>query len=251
MGTTGESPTVTFEEHKEFIKKVVELVNGRIKVVAGTGANSTDEAIYLSRDAEESGVDGILQVIPYYNKPTQRGLIAHFEKIASSVSIPLMLYNIPGRTGINLEPESFLELTRRSPNIVSIKEASGDINQMMRIIELCGDRITLMSGDDNLLLPVLGIGGRGVVSVLSNIVPADVKKVISLYDDGDIDRCRRLFYRLLPLCRAMFFETNPGPVKAAMAMLGHCSPDLRLPMFPLTDANREKVAKALKDYGLL
>ncbi|HOW83162.1 MAG TPA: 4-hydroxy-tetrahydrodipicolinate synthase [Spirochaetota bacterium] len=251
MGTTGESPTVTFDEHKEFIKKVVELVRGRVKVVAGTGANSTDEAIYLSRDAEESGVDGLLQVLPYYNKPTQRGLIAHFEKIAASVRIPLMIYNIPGRTGINLDPESFLELTRRSPNIVSIKEASGDINQMMRIIELCGDRITLLSGDDNLLLPVLGIGGRGVVSVLSNLVPADVKKVITLFEEGNLAQCRKLFYRLLPLCRAMFYETNPGPVKAAMAMLGHCSPDLRLPLYQLADGNREKLAKALRDYGLL
>jgi 4-hydroxy-tetrahydrodipicolinate synthase len=251
MGTTGESPTVTFDEHSEFIRREVMLVRGRVKVVAGTGANSTEEAVYLSKHAEESGVDGLLQVAPYYNKPTQKGLVAHFEKIAASVAIPIMVYNIPGRTGVNIEPESLLELTRRSANIVSVKEASGDINQMMKMIELCGDRITLLSGDDNILLPVLSLGGKGVVSVLSNIVPADVKRVVTHFQEGSLEQCRALFYRLLPLCRAMFYETNPGPVKAAMAMLGHCLADLRLPLYPLSDTNREKLARALRDYGLL
>ena len=251
MGTTGESPTVTFDEHREFIKKVVAMVGGRVKVIAGTGANSTEEAVFLSKYAQDSGVDGLLQVVPYYNKPTQKGLIAHFEKIASAVSIPIMLYNIPGRTGINMEPATVVELTKRSGNIVSIKEASGDINQMMKIIELCGDRITLLSGDDNLLLPVLAIGGRGVVSVLSNLVPSDVGQVIRSYNEGELDKSREVFYRLLPLCRAMFYETNPGPVKAAMAMLGYCSGDLRLPLHELDEGNREKLARALSDYGLL
>lgn len=249
MGTTGESPTVSYEEHKEIIKKVVQLVNKRVKVVAGTGSNSTSEAIYLSKAAEEFGVDGVLQVNPYYNKPPQRGLISHFESIAKSISIPVILYNIPGRTGINFMPESVKELIQRVDNIVAIKEASGDIAQMMRVIELCGDRLTLLSGDDNLLLPVLGIGGKGVVSVISNAFPADVKKVITLYGEGKIDESRSAFYRLLPVCRAMFYETNPIPIKAAMEMLGYCSSEVRPPLVPLTKEFREKLKKELNDYG--
>jgi len=249
MGTTGESPTVSYEEHKEIIKKVVGLVNGRVKVIAGTGSNSTGEAICLSRAAEEYGVDGVLLVNPYYNKPPQRGLIAHFESVAKEISIPIILYNIPGRTGINFLPESMKELIERVGNVVAVKEASGDIAQMMRIKELCGDRLTLLSGDDNLLLPVLAVGGRGVVSVISNALPADVKKVITLYESGGIDDARKAFYRLLPLCRAMFYETNPIPVKAAMEMLGHCSSEVRPPLAPLAPEYREKLKQALRDFG--
>jgi len=175
MGTTGESPTVSFEEHREFIKRVVKLVHGRVRVIAGTGANSTEEAVWLSKEAESAGVDAVLQVNPYYNKPTQKGLIAHFESIANSIRIPVILYNIPGRTGVNFLPESVRELIDRVGNVKAIKEASGDISQMMSVIELCGERLTLLSGDDNILLPVMSIGGRGVISVLSNILPSDVK----------------------------------------------------------------------------
>jgi 4-hydroxy-tetrahydrodipicolinate synthase len=250
MGTTGESPTVSFEEHKEFIRRVVKLVGGRVKVIAGTGANSTDEAIWLSREAEEAGVDGVLQVNPYYNKPTQRGLIAHFESVAKSIKIPVVLYNIPGRTGVNFLPASIKELLNRAGNVVAMKEASGDIQQMMELYELCGDRLTLLSGDDNILLPFLSIGGRGVISVLSNLLPADVKKVVTCFDQGKIDEARKHFYRLLPLCRAMFLETNPIPVKAAMAMAGYCTDDLRLPMVAISDENRVKLRKALLDYGV-
>ncbi|MBN1496624.1 MAG: 4-hydroxy-tetrahydrodipicolinate synthase [Spirochaetes bacterium] len=250
MGTTGESPTVSFEEHKEFIKRVVSLVRGRVRVVAGTGANSTKEAIWLSREAEEAGVDGVLQVNPYYNKPTQRGLIAHFESVAKSIGIPVVLYNIPGRTGVNFLPASVKELLSRVDNVVAMKEASGDIIQMMELYELCGDRLTLLSGDDNILLPFLSIGGRGVISVLSNLLPADVKRVVTSYNEGKIDEARKLFYRLIPLCRAMFLETNPIPVKAAMAMAGHCTDDMRLPLMPLSDDNRVKLRKALLDYGV-
>ena len=200
LGTTGESPTVAFDEHREYIKRVVQLVKGRVKVIAGTGANSTDEAVYLSKHAEDSGVDALLQVNPYYNKPTQKGLIAHFEKIAQSVGIPIVLYNIPGRTGINFLPESVKELLNRTDNVVSIKEASGDINQMMKVMELCGDKITLLSGDDNLLLPVLAIGGSGIVSVISNIIPSDIKEIVTLYLEGKAFKAREAFYRVLPLC---------------------------------------------------
>ncbi len=250
MGTTGESPTVSFEEHKDFIKRVVGLVKGRVKVIAGTGSNSTEEAVCLSRSAEENGVDGLLLVNPYYNKPTQRGLIAHFEKIANSVSVPVILYNIPGRTGINFLPESIQELLNRTERVKAIKEATGDISQMMRVIELCGERLTLLSGDDNLLLPVLSIGGKGVISVLSNILPADVKRVITLFNEGNIRESRSLFYRLLPLCRAMFVETNPIPVKAAMAMVGYCSDEMRLPLVPLGAENRDPLKRALTEYGV-
>lgn len=251
VGTTGESPTVSFEEHKEFISKVVKFVGGRVKVIAGTGSNSTAEAICLSKSARDHGVDGLLLVNPYYNKPTQQGLIRHFSEIAKSVDIPVVLYNIPGRTGVNFLPENIKKLVDECPNIVAIKEASGDISQMMRVIELCGDRLTLLSGDDNLLLPVLSIGGRGVISVLSNIIPADVKKVITLYENGRIDEARKQFYRILPLCRGMFLETNPIPVKKAMELMGLCSGEIRLPLTPLSEQNTSVLAEMLSNYGVL
>jgi 4-hydroxy-tetrahydrodipicolinate synthase len=250
MGTTGESPTVSHKEHKELVREVVKLVNGRIKVIAGTGSNSTEEAIDLSKSAEEDGVDAIMLVNPYYNKPPQRGLISHFETVAKNVSVPVIVYNIPGRTGINFQPESLKELIDRADNVVTIKEASGDITQMMRVIELCGDRLTLLSGDDNLLLPVLSIGGKGVISVLSNMLPADVKRVVTEFEKGRFEEARDLFYKLLPLCRAMFVETNPIPIKAAMEMMGYCSSEMRLPLTTLTSENRDRLRQALIDYGI-
>ncbi len=250
MGTTGESPTLSHDKHKELIARVVEMVDGRVKVVAGTGSNSTAEAISLSQSAEKSGVDALLQVNPYYNKPPQHGLIEHFDAVAKSVSIPIILYNIPGRTGINFLPESVARLLDRTDNVVAIKEASGDINQMMRVVELCGDRLTLLSGDDNMLLPLLSIGGRGIVSVLSNLLPADIKKIVTLYEEGNLSESRSRFYKILPLCRAMFFETNPIPIKAAMAMSGFCEPDMRLPLTTLSDEYRPKLQNALREYGL-
>jgi 4-hydroxy-tetrahydrodipicolinate synthase len=250
MGTTGESPTVSFEEHKEFIKRVVDLVGGKIKVIAGTGANSTQEAIWLSKEAENAGVDAVLQVNPYYNKPTQRGLIAHFENIAKSIKIPVVLYNIPGRTGVNFLPASIRELLNRVDNIVAMKEASGDIIQMMELYELCGDRLTLLSGDDNNLLPFLSIGGKGIISVLSNLLPADVKRVVDSFNRGKIEEARTQFYRLLPLCRALFLETNPIGIKAAMEMAGFCTSELRLPLVPLSEENHAKLRAALKMYGV-
>ncbi len=251
VGTTGESPTVSYEEHKEFISRVVKFVGGRIKVIAGTGSNSTEEAICLSRSARDHGVDGLLLVNPYYNKPTQQGLIRHFSEIAKAVNIPVVLYNIPGRTGVNFLPENIKILLGECPTIVAIKEASGDIAQMMRVIELCGERLTLLSGDDNLLLPVLAIGGRGVISVLSNIIPADVKKVITLYETGNIEEARKQFYRLLPLCRGMFLETNPIPVKRALELMGLCSGEIRLPLTPMSAQNSATLESMLRDYGVL
>jgi len=204
----------------------------------------------MAQAAQEYGVDGVLLVNPYYNRPPQRGLVAHFETVAKSITIPVVLYNIPSRTGINFLPESILELLDRAPNVVAIKEATGDLAQMMRVIELCGDRLTLLSGDDNLLLPVLAIGGRGVISVLSNVLPADMKKIVTLYNEGKLDESRKLFYKILPLCRAMFYETNPIPVKAAMEMMGRCSGDIRLPLVRLADEHRAKLRQALVDYGV-
>lgn len=250
VGTTGESPTLSFEEHDAFIRKVVKLVNGRIKVIAGTGANSTSEAIWLTKQAEDAGVDGTLSVNPYYNKPTQKGLIAHYEAISKSTKLPIILYNIPGRSGINFLPESVRELLNRTDNIKTMKEASGDITQMMRLIELCGDKITVLSGDDNLLLPLLSVGGKGIISVLSNIIPADIKKVVTLFNENKTEEAKKQFYKILPLCRAMFIETNPIPVKAAMEMMGKCEGALRLPMTTIGDENRAVLRKTLVEYGI-
>ncbi len=250
MGTTGESPTVSFEEHEEFIRRTVKIVNGRIKVIAGTGANSTSEAIWLTKGAEDAGVDATLSVNPYYNKPTQKGLIAHYEAIAKATKLPIILYNIPGRSGINFLPESVAELLKRTDHIAAMKEASGDIGQIMRLIELCGDKLTVLSGDDNLLLPILAVGGKGIISVLSNILPADIKKVVTLYRDNKVEESKALFYRLLPLGRAMFLETNPIGIKAAMEMIGACSGELRLPLTTLSDENKTIVRKSLLDYGV-
>jgi 4-hydroxy-tetrahydrodipicolinate synthase len=250
MGTTGESPTLSFQEHEAFIHRVVKIVNGRIKVIAGTGANSTKEAIWLTKGAMDAGVDAVLSVNPYYNKPTQKGLIAHFESIDRACNIPVILYNIPGRSGVNFLPESVKELLDRTEHVAAMKEASGDVAQMMKLIELCGSRLTVLSGDDNLLLPLLAVGGKGVISVLSNLLPADMKKVVTLFNEGRYEECRDLFYRLLPLCRAMFLETNPIPIKAAMEMTGVCSGELRLPMTSLSDSNREILKQRLLDYGV-
>ncbi len=250
MGTTGESPTVSFEEHEEIIKRVVKIVNGRVSVIAGTGANSTKEAVWLTKVAQDSGVDGVLSVNPYYNKPTQKGLVAHFEEIARFVNIPVILYNIPGRSGVNFLPESIDELLKRVGNVKAVKEASGDIPQIMRLIELCGDRVNILSGDDNLLLPILAVGGKGIISVLSNLLPSDMKRVITLHNENKIDESRKLFYRLLPLCRGMFLETNPIPIKYAMEITGRCSGDVRLPLTRLADDKQEVLKKTLAQYGV-
>jgi 4-hydroxy-tetrahydrodipicolinate synthase len=250
MGTTGESPTVTHDEHIEIIKHVVKQVNGRVKVLAGTGSNSTKEAVYLSREAEKAGADAALVVNPYYNKPPQRALINHFAIIADSISLPVMLYNIPGRTGINFLPESMALLCEKCENVAAVKEASGSIPQMMQIKSILGDRLTLMSGDDNLILPVVAIGGTGVVSVISNVIPKNVVEIVSDYRSGNIEKAKDNFYKLLPLCRMMFLETNPIPVKAAMAKLGFCNGEVREPLLPLRDDDMELLSNAFKAYGV-
>jgi len=250
-GTTGESATLSFDEHERVIEITIEQVNKRVPVIAGTGSNSTEEAIMLTRQAAESGADASLQVSPYYNRPTQRGLYQHFKAVADSVKIPIILYNIAGRTGVNIEPETIAKLANDCKNIVAVKEASGNLEQMSRIKALCPESFQLVSGDDGLTLPVLSIGGIGIISVISNIVPRDVSDLVSAYELGDIKKAQALHYKLLPLVKAMFIETNPIPVKTALGLMGMCEPDLRLPMCALAPENLEKVEKALKDYGLL
>lgn len=249
-GTTGESATLSFQEHDRVIKIAVEDAGGRIKVIAGTGSNSTEEAVMLTKHAAEAGADASLQVSPYYNRPTQRGLYEHFKAVAEAVDIPLMLYNIASRTGVNIEPETIARLAHDCKNVNAVKEASGNLDQMSRIIQLCPQDFDLLSGDDALTLPVLSIGGKGIVSVVSNIVPADVAGLVSEFEKGNLKKAQAIHYKLLPLIKAMFIETNPIPVKTAMGLLKMCEPDLRLPMCAMSEENIAKLKKALKDYGL-
>ena len=247
--TTSENPTYTWEEHFRIIEVVVEEAAGKLKVVAGCGTNSTSKSIENIKKAKELGVDGAMVVTPYYNKPTQEGLYAHFMKLADDGRLPLMLYNVPGRTGVNMKPSTVARLSKHDL-IVAVKEASGSVEQMAEIIMLCGGKINLMSGDDSITFPILAIGGTGVVSVVGNIVPGDVRAMISAYEKGDLDGARALHYKLLPLNQSMFIETNPMPVKEAMNMLGMAVGNVRLPLVRMLPENLVKLAAALTDYGL-
>ncbi|MGA2775440.1 MAG: 4-hydroxy-tetrahydrodipicolinate synthase [Candidatus Omnitrophota bacterium] len=250
-GTTGESATLSFQEHERVIEITIEQAKKRVPVIAGTGSNSTEEAIALTKEAEKAGADASLQVSPYYNRPTQTGLYEHFKAIADSVKIPIILYNIASRTGVNIEPETMAKLANNCRNIVAVKEASGSLDQMSRIKQLCPKNLELISGDDSLTLPVLSIGGKGIISVAANIAPKDVAELVNEFEKGNIKRAQEIHYKLLPLIKALFIETNPIPVKTAMGLLGMCEPDLRLPMCGMSLENKEKLRKALIDYGLL
>lgn len=250
-GTTGESATLSFEEHEHVIEIAISQVKKRIPVIAGTGSNATDEAIMLTRQAAKAGADASLQVSPYYNRPTQLGLYEHFKAIAAAVTIPIILYNIASRTGVNIEPETIARLAQDCKNIVGVKEASGNLEQMSRIKASCPKNFDLLCGDDALTLPLLAIGGTGIISVVANIVPAQTASLVSEFEKGNIKRAREIHYALLPLIKAMFIETNPIPVKTAMGLLGMCEPGLRLPMCAMSPENLEKLKKALKEYGLL
>lgn len=250
-GTTGESATLSFEEHERVIEITIEEARKRIPVIAGTGSNSTQEAIMLTRHAAGAGADASLQVSPYYNRPTQRGLYAHFKAVADSVNIPIILYNIASRTGVNIEPETIAKLAHDCKNIAGVKEASGNLEQMSRIKQLCPKEFDLISGDDSLTLPILSIGGKGVISVIANIAPKDVAAMVTEFEKGNIEKAQAIHYKLLPLIKAMFIETNPIPVKTAMGLLGMCGPDLRLPLCSMSPDNLEKLKKALHEYGLL
>lgn len=250
-GTTGESPTLSFQEHERVIEIVISSANKRVPVIAGTGSNSTEEAITLTKKAQSAGADASLQVTPYYNKPTQEGLYQHFKAVANCVDIPIILYNIVGRTARNIEPETIARLARDCSNIIGVKEASGSLDQMSQIKALCPENFLLLSGDDSLTLPILSIGGLGVISVAANIVPRDVKGLCASFLKGDVKKARQLHYKLLPLIKALFIETNPIPIKHAMGILGLCEPDLRLPLCRMSSSNLEKLKSALREYGLL
>lgn len=249
-GTTGESATLTFAEHERVIEITIKQVNRRIPVIAGTGSNSTQEAIMLTKQAAIAGADASLQVSPYYNRPTQKGLYEHFKAIAKSVDIPIILYNIISRTGVNIEPETIARLSVDCKNIVAVKEASGNLEQMSQVKQLCPKNFILLSGDDALTLPILAIGGKGIISVVANIAPKDVANLVNEFEKGNIKKAQETHYKLLPLIKAMFIETNPIPVKTALGLLGMCEPGLRLPMCAIQPENLEKLKKALKDYGL-
>lgn len=249
-GTTGESPTLSHTEHKRVVEVTIAAAAGRVPVIAGTGSNSTAEAIELTQHAKKAGADGVLMVCPYYNKPTQAGLIAHYKAVVAAVDIPIIMYNIPGRTGVNMLTETVAALADL-PNIVGMKEASGSLEQMTEVISLCGDRLTVVSGDDTLTLPLMAVGGKGVISVVANIVPKETAEMTRAALNGDWKRAKELHLRLFPLCKAMFYETNPIPVKTAMQLLGRLNGEVRLPLCPMSQANRDKLQKALRAYGLL
>lgn len=249
VGTTGESPTLTHDEHDEVIAIVCEQSAGRIKVMAGTGSNSTAEAIRLTRNARAAGADGSLQVAPYYNKPTQEGFFRHYAAIAEAVDIPLVVYNIPGRAAKNIEPATICRMSAEYPNIVAVKEASGSMDQASQI--LAGSELTVLSGDDSLTLPLLALGGSGVVSVAGNIVPGDILAMLKAWDSGEVAEAQRLHHKLFPLCRDMLgLATNPIPIKAAMRMIGKDCGPLRLPMTALSDAEEASLSQTLQAYGL-
>ncbi len=249
-GSTGESATLSHEEHERVIAFTIERAAGRIKVIAGTGSNSTRESIRLTRFAKEHGADGSLLIAPYYNKPTQDGLYAHYAAIADSVALPQLVYNIPGRSSVNIAPETMGRLAQ-VPNIVGVKEASGSLDQVSRIVELCGPEFTVLAGDDSLTVPIMAIGGRGAIAVISNILPHKLVRLVNAANAGDFATARTIHYELLPVMRVLFLETNPIPVKAALAMIGLIQNELRLPLTTITNDSNEKLRTVLKANGLL
>lgn len=249
-GSTGESATLSHDEHRRVVEIVIEAVAGRIAVIAGTGSNSTREAIALTRHAREAGADGALLLSPYYNKPTQEGIYAHYAAIAEAVPLPLLVYNIPGRTASNILPETLARIARLE-TIVGVKEASGNLEQISQVVARCPEDFAVLSGDDALTLPLMAVGGKGVISTSSNIAPTEVCELVRSFAAGDPARARAIHQRLLPLFDVLFCETNPIPVKAATAMLGGCDEEIRLPLTRITDANRERLRVVLKDLGIL
>ena len=250
-GTTGESATMTEAEHSEAIRFTVERVNHRIPVIAGTGSNCTRTAVELSKEAEKDGADGLLLVTPYYNKATQNGLIAHYTQICREVKLPAILYNVPSRTGCNIQPKTLAQLVKNVDNIVGVKEASGNIGAVAQIMHLCDGNIDLYSGNDDQVVPLLSLGGIGVISVLSNVAPAYVHDMVYRYLSGDVEGSCKMQLDALPMCDALFCEVNPIPVKAALNLMGKEVGPLRAPLTEIEPAHREQLEKAMKDFGLL
>lgn len=249
-GTTGESPTLSHEEHNRVVEVAVKEAAGQVKVIAGTGSNSTDEAIALTRHAKKVGADGALLVSPYYNKPTQEGLYRHFKAVAEAVDIPVVVYNIQGRTAVNIANETMQRLSQ-IPNIVGVKEASGSILQMSEVIGLCGPDFDVLSGDDQMTFPLMALGGKGVISVVTNIAPARMSEMVRHMLAGRLEQARAVHFDVYELCQAMFVETNPIPVKFALGLMGKIMPEYRLPLCPPSEANGEKIKKVVEKYGLV
>ncbi|MBI5683244.1 MAG: 4-hydroxy-tetrahydrodipicolinate synthase [Deltaproteobacteria bacterium] len=249
-GTTGESATLSYEEHNRVIEITIETVDKRVPVIAGTGSNSTSETIMLTQHAADAGADAVLLIAPYYNKPTQEGLYQHHKAVAEAVDVPQILYNVPGRTSVNMLPETVYRLAEIK-NIIGIKEATGSLQQISDVIEKCRKDFVILSGDDFTTLPILAIGGHGVISVTANAAPRDVADMFDAFEVGDFEDAKRLHYKLQPLHRAMFYETNPIPVKTALAMMGMLKEEFRLPLVKMGKNNRDKLKGVLKDYGLI
>ncbi len=251
VGTTGESPTVSFEEHVQIIELVVKFASGRVKVLAGTGANSTHEAILLTEKAEQAGADGSLQVAPYYNKPSQEGVFQHFREISRNTRLPIVLYSIPGRCGIEIGAETVKRLASQCKNIIGIKEAGGSADRVSQLRAACGPRFTILSGDDSLTLPFMAVGAQGVVSVASNVIPGQVAKMVKAFAAGNARQAAQIHHKYYSLFKNLFVETNPVPVKAALAMLGLIEEEYRLPLVPMSAKNREILRQTLLDCGVL
>lgn len=249
-GTTGEASTLSHEEHLETIRYAIDKVANRVPVVAGTGSNCTETAVYLSQEAEKYGADGLLLVSPYYNKATQKGLIAHFTKIANSVKIPVILYNIQGRTGVNITPETIAYLVHNVENIVAVKEASGNISQVAKIAQLCGDAIDIYSGNDDQIVPLLSLGGKGVISVLSNIAPRETHEIVAKFMEGDLAGSLELQLKAIPLIEQLFCEVNPIPVKAALNLMGWEVGSLRMPLTDMEEVHQKKLKEVMDAFGI-
>ncbi|HMJ66093.1 MAG TPA: 4-hydroxy-tetrahydrodipicolinate synthase [Candidatus Binatia bacterium] len=251
VGTTGESPTLDFEEHIQVIEAAVEFAGGKIKVLAGTGGNSTNEAIYLTKAAEEAGADASLQVAPYYNKPTQEGLFQHFHAIARATKLPIVLYSVPGRCGVEIAVETVNRLAHDCVNIVGIKEAGGSADRVSQLRAALGPRFTILSGDDSLTLPFMAVGAHGVISVASNVIPKELVHMVQAFAKGKVDLAQKLHQKFYPLFKDLFIETNPIPVKAALAMMGQIEEEYRLPLVPMSAGNRETLRTTLRNCGVI
>lgn len=249
-GTTGESATLTHQEHNEVVEAVVKYVKKRVAVIAGTGSNSTQEAIDFTRSAEKAGADGALMISPYYNRPTQEGIYQHYKKVASEVHIPLIIYNIPSRTGSKIEPETLARLAEVK-NIAGVKEATGSIDQAIEVLRLCGGGLEVYSGEDSLTFSLMALGGKGVISTAANVAPREMSQLTRACFEGDWEKGRSIQFQLIPLIRSLFIETNPIPVKTALSLMGKCRGDLRLPMTQMAEPNVKKLQKAMSDFGLI
>ncbi len=250
VGTTGESATLSRDEHKKVVEIAIDHANGRVPVIAGTGSNSTTEAIEFTEHAKDAGASAALMISPYYNKPTQEGIYQHFRKIAETVDIPIILYTVPGRTRVNIEPETTKRLAK-IPNIIGIKDAAGSMDQISKEIRECDRNFSIISGDDSLSLPIIALGGRGAISVVSNVAPKMMSEFIHAALDGNMERARELHYQLYPLFKILFIETNPSPVKAALNMMGMDAGNPRLPLVPVTEESRERIKKVLEEMEIL